>query len=169
MLGFINSPVDMMVILVVLLLLFGPQKLPEIGQQLGRALREIKRSTSELTNSFNMDDRDTYDPPRYDNSNNYNSGYDSYNYPRSEEANGSSLPQEDVWPPQLPEAPAASAPEPPRGDFAAAALAGTETEFGTTPSSGASGPAETPTYGVMASPNQTESISAPGGTVPRKG
>ena len=34
---------EMMIVLVVVLLLFGPQKLPELAKGLGQAIREFKR------------------------------------------------------------------------------------------------------------------------------
>jgi len=39
---------EMIFILVLALLLFGPKKLPEIGKQVGKALGEFKRATNDL-------------------------------------------------------------------------------------------------------------------------
>jgi sec-independent protein translocase protein TatA len=44
-----GSPADIAIIMVVALLLFGPKKLPEIGKQLGQAMREFRKMTEELT------------------------------------------------------------------------------------------------------------------------
>src|SRR5579859_3215314 len=69
MLAFIDSPIQILVVVVVLLIVFGPQKLPEMLNQLGRAIREFKRTTSDLSSSLNMEDRyepQHYEPPRYD-------------------------------------------------------------------------------------------------------
>jgi sec-independent protein translocase protein TatA len=44
-----GSPADMAIILVVALIVFGPKKLPEVGKQLGQALREMRKITDELT------------------------------------------------------------------------------------------------------------------------
>lgn len=124
MLAFLG-PVQIMFLLLVLLIVFGPQKLPEIGQQLGRALRELKRAGQELQNSINLDDDPPrYDPPRYDgydsnyyNSSSYNSEPDYYGASRSEPEGPAPLPK----------------PEPPRGDAAAAALSDSDSDvnFGT--------------------------------------
>jgi len=46
-LGSIGFPM-MVVILVVALLLFGPNKLPELGRAFGKTLREFKKGTREL-------------------------------------------------------------------------------------------------------------------------
>jgi TatA/E family protein of Tat protein translocase len=39
---------ELMMILVLALLLFGPNKLPEIGKQVGKALGEFKRASNDL-------------------------------------------------------------------------------------------------------------------------
>jgi len=39
---------ELMLILVLALLLFGPKKLPEIGKQVGKALGEFKRASNDL-------------------------------------------------------------------------------------------------------------------------
>jgi len=44
-----GSPADIGVILVLALIIFGPKKLPEIGKQLGQAMREVRKVTDELT------------------------------------------------------------------------------------------------------------------------
>ena len=51
MLGSIGFP-EMMFILVVALLIFGPRRLPEIGRTIGRALGEFRRATGELKRSI---------------------------------------------------------------------------------------------------------------------
>lgn len=120
MLAFLG-PTQIMVLMIILLIVFGPQKLPEIGQQLGRALRELRRSTQEFTNAIHLDDdrdryNNTYDPPDY---NNYNSPYSvSSSYTPPEDTDGTS---------STPARIAAS--EPPRGDFAAAAFADTNADY----------------------------------------
>lgn len=43
---------ELVVILVVALLVFGPNKLPEIARSLGRGLAEFRRASSELRQSF---------------------------------------------------------------------------------------------------------------------
>jgi sec-independent protein translocase protein TatA len=40
------------VILLVALVVFGPSKLPEIGRSVGKALREFRQSSSEVTKSL---------------------------------------------------------------------------------------------------------------------
>ncbi len=48
-LAFLGSPADIGIILVVALIVFGPKRLPEIGKQLGHAMRELRKITDEVT------------------------------------------------------------------------------------------------------------------------
>ena len=48
-LAFGFSPPDIAIILVLALIIFGPKKLPEMGKQIGQALREMRKVTDELT------------------------------------------------------------------------------------------------------------------------
>lgn len=118
MLGFIDSPIQILVVVVVLLIVFGPQKLPEMLNQLGRAIREFKKTTSDLSSSLNLDDRyePHYDPPRYD----------SYGNHLYNDATTATVPEEDLH--QL--AAPVSEPVEPRGDFAASALADMAGDYG---------------------------------------
>jgi sec-independent protein translocase protein TatA len=43
-------PVWIIAILVVVLIIFGPGRLPELGAGIGKAMREFRKATSELTN-----------------------------------------------------------------------------------------------------------------------
>ena len=47
------QPMHLIIIVVVALIIFGPQKLPEIGRGLGRALNEFRTSAREMTAGFN--------------------------------------------------------------------------------------------------------------------
>lgn len=51
-----ESPVQIMVVLVIALVVFGPKRLPEIGKQLGGALRELKKAGNEVVSTFSHDD-----------------------------------------------------------------------------------------------------------------
>jgi TatA/E family protein of Tat protein translocase len=46
------GPLELMVILVLALIVFGPEKLPELMAGAGRAIREFQRASSELTDVF---------------------------------------------------------------------------------------------------------------------
>ncbi|HSS94718.1 MAG TPA: twin-arginine translocase TatA/TatE family subunit [Candidatus Dormibacteraeota bacterium] len=43
-------PIWIIAILVVVLIIFGPGRLPELGAGVGKAMREFRKATSELTN-----------------------------------------------------------------------------------------------------------------------
>ncbi len=45
--------VYIIVLLVVVLIIFGPGRLPELGSGLGKAMREFRKATTELTNEVN--------------------------------------------------------------------------------------------------------------------
>jgi sec-independent protein translocase protein TatA len=52
------SPVEILVIFVVVLLVFGPKRLPEIGRQIGKATRELRRMQASLQDEV----REAFDP-----------------------------------------------------------------------------------------------------------
>lgn len=47
MFGSIGMP-ELIIILVIALIIFGPRKLPELGRSLGRSLSEFRRASNEL-------------------------------------------------------------------------------------------------------------------------
>lgn len=48
---------EMLIILVVALIVFGPRKLPELGRSLGRSLSEFKRASNELRHTLDQEIR----------------------------------------------------------------------------------------------------------------
>jgi sec-independent protein translocase protein TatA len=55
-LNFLNvGPMELIVVLVVALVVLGPKRLPEIGAQLGRGLREFQRVQQELTSELTQE------------------------------------------------------------------------------------------------------------------
>jgi len=48
--GSIGYP-EILVILLIALLLFGPKKLPEVGRTLGKAMRELRKAAREFSSS----------------------------------------------------------------------------------------------------------------------
>jgi len=51
MFGSIGMP-ELIIILVIALIIFGPRKLPELGRSLGRSLSEFRRASNELKNTL---------------------------------------------------------------------------------------------------------------------
>lgn len=47
MFGNIGFP-ELLIILIIALLIFGPKKLPEVGKSVGRAIREFRRTSDEI-------------------------------------------------------------------------------------------------------------------------
>jgi sec-independent protein translocase protein TatA len=88
LLGFIG-PTEIVVILVIALLVFGPNKLPEIGKQVGHAYRELNKMRGDVQRALDIDvygnnhNSGPYDMPSYNNdaNYNYNSNYSSSGSP----------------------------------------------------------------------------------------
>lgn len=50
---------EILLILAVALIVFGPAKLPELGRSIGNGLREFRKATSELKDTISLEDRDS--------------------------------------------------------------------------------------------------------------
>ncbi|HYO61270.1 MAG TPA: twin-arginine translocase TatA/TatE family subunit [Actinomycetota bacterium] len=61
------GPLEIMAVAVLALVVFGPQRLPEIARNIGKAINEVRRMTSEmkseLREGMSMDDADDDEPP----------------------------------------------------------------------------------------------------------
>jgi TatA/E family protein of Tat protein translocase len=155
MLAFIDSPVQIAVVMIVVLLVFGPEKMKDIGKQLGRAIREIRRVGSDFRSTIDGEDSrydPEYKPPQYDSHGEIAdtpTDYSAhYNLPSGSES--------DLNPAAITAGPVPPEPEH-RGDFAAAAFSDTSeypTDHSTVPAAPAPVPAA-PVYGVLATPEQS--------------
>ncbi len=65
------GPMEVFIFLVIALVIFGPQKLPEMGKSLGKAIREFKSVGSEIqdeitkvTDDIDIDPDKTIKPPK---------------------------------------------------------------------------------------------------------
>ena len=56
MFGSIGMP-ELLIILTIALIIFGPRKLPELGRSLGRSLGEFRRASNELRNTLDEEIR----------------------------------------------------------------------------------------------------------------
>ena len=63
--GFISAPgpLELLVILVVALVVLGPQRLPEAARSVGRGMRELKESLNGIGDDDYADDLDEPDRP----------------------------------------------------------------------------------------------------------
>jgi sec-independent protein translocase protein TatA len=60
------GPTELIVILVIALIVFGPKRLPEIGRTMGKSLRELRKATDDIKGTFtgSLDDiEDEWDDP----------------------------------------------------------------------------------------------------------
>jgi sec-independent protein translocase protein TatA len=67
MFGSIGMP-ELLIILTLALIIFGPRKLPELGRSLGKSLGEFKRASNELRNTLDeeirIEEERSHRPPR---------------------------------------------------------------------------------------------------------
>ena len=47
---------ELILILVIALIIFGPRKLPEIGRSIGKGIREFRQATTEMSRNVSLDD-----------------------------------------------------------------------------------------------------------------
>jgi TatA/E family protein of Tat protein translocase len=60
------GPLEILVVLVVALVVFGPSKLPELGRQVGRGYREFRKFQQGFRDDIEGAFRDDDDVPRYE-------------------------------------------------------------------------------------------------------
>jgi sec-independent protein translocase protein TatA len=60
--GSIGAP-ELIIILVVALIVFGPKKLPELGKSLGKGLAEFRKASSELKSTIEQEVRNVESGP----------------------------------------------------------------------------------------------------------
>lgn len=69
------STQTLIIVLVVALIVFGPQKLPDIGRQLGSAMRELRKMSGDMQRALDLDGHtssyDYYNSSRYDSASSY--------------------------------------------------------------------------------------------------
>ncbi|WP_026478967.1 twin-arginine translocase TatA/TatE family subunit [Alkaliphilus transvaalensis] len=58
MFGRLGGP-ELILILIIALVVFGPSKLPEIGKALGKGIKEFKAHTSSVTSEVMSDEQET--------------------------------------------------------------------------------------------------------------
>ena len=58
------GPMELVLIFLVILLVFGAKRIPEIAQGLGKGIREFKSATRDISNEMTVDDRSRRLPPQ---------------------------------------------------------------------------------------------------------
>src|SRR5579872_3068247 len=70
-----ESPIQIVIVLVIALVVFGPKRLPELGKQLGSALRELNKAKNDMMRSINLDHEPDPEPYRYNYPSEYETAY----------------------------------------------------------------------------------------------
>jgi sec-independent protein translocase protein TatA len=76
----IFAPMQIMMVLVIALLVFGPKRLPDLGRSLGTALRELNKAKNDMMRSFTLDHEPEHEPYKYDSHNSDSSYSSTYQY-----------------------------------------------------------------------------------------
>jgi sec-independent protein translocase protein TatA len=62
------GPLELAIVLIIALVIFGPKRLPELGKSLGRSINEFKRASNELKNTLEdeirVEEQRTTAPPK---------------------------------------------------------------------------------------------------------
>lgn len=58
------GPLELILIFLVVLLIFGAKRIPEIARGIGRGIREFKDATNEISREINMEDQRQQNQPR---------------------------------------------------------------------------------------------------------
>jgi sec-independent protein translocase protein TatA len=59
------GPWEMLLILLVVLLVFGAKRLPEMGAAMGKGIREFKKNITEVKDTIESAEQDAAPPPRH--------------------------------------------------------------------------------------------------------
>ena len=58
----IPSPIELILLLVIILIVFGPGKLPDIGNAVGKGIREFRKASSDLQDAADLSPRPPASP-----------------------------------------------------------------------------------------------------------
>jgi len=60
------GPMELLMILVIVLIVFGPNKIPEIGASIGKMVRQFREASREITAELNLEDLNPSEEPAGD-------------------------------------------------------------------------------------------------------
>ena len=53
------GPMELVIVFLIILLVFGAKRIPEIAQGLGKGITEFKKAARDVTSEFDVNDKDT--------------------------------------------------------------------------------------------------------------
>lgn len=56
---------ELIIVLIIAIVVFGPKRLPELGSSLGKGIREFRKATNELQDSININEPLPQERPRH--------------------------------------------------------------------------------------------------------
>lgn len=58
------GPMELIIVLVIILIIFGPGRLPDIGNAIGKGLREFRKASTEIEDSIRGEPKSPDTPPK---------------------------------------------------------------------------------------------------------
>ncbi len=58
------GPMELIIVLVIILIIFGPGRLPDIGNAIGKGLREFRKASTEIEDSIRGEPKSTDTTPK---------------------------------------------------------------------------------------------------------
>jgi TatA/E family protein of Tat protein translocase len=78
-LAMVMSPIHIVIVLVIVLIVYGPKRLPDIGKQIGTALRDLNKAKEEVMRTMSLTHEPDPEPYKYNGyTNDYSSSYNTY-------------------------------------------------------------------------------------------
>jgi sec-independent protein translocase protein TatA len=73
------SPLQIMIVLLIALIIFGPKRLPDLGKQIGSALRDLNKAKDDVMRSMSLTHEPDPEPYKYSGyTNDYSTTYNTY-------------------------------------------------------------------------------------------
>jgi sec-independent protein translocase protein TatA len=91
---------ELVIVLIIALVVFGPKRLPELGSSLGKGIREFRKATTDLQDSIRTDTAGNLPPeqPTYTNNSYSAPQHTSAEFTATGASSSTSTPRQDVEP-----------------------------------------------------------------------